>query len=119
MPIIKEASVNDRPSVSEVTRKPDAYEGMAALGEMLHRTAKPTIERVFKGLNRERLRGIVDLGHRDPEKINMALVEDVDAGVDEGLEGIAELEGHAAVLQERVDGRGAIIAELEEMGRDE
>lgn len=119
VPIIKEPSANERPSVSEVTRRPDAYEGMAALGEMLHKTAKPTIERVFKGLNRERMRGIVDLGHRDPDRINMALVEDVDAGVDEGLEGIAELEGHAAVLEQRVAGRAAIIAELEAMGRDE
>lgn len=119
VPIVKEPSVNERPSVSEVTRRPDAYEGMAALGEMLHKTAKPTIERVFQGLNRERMRGIVDLGQRDPERINMALIEDVDAGVEEGLEGITELESHADILEQRVEGRNAIIAELESMGRDE
>jgi hypothetical protein len=122
VPIVREPSVNDRPSVSEVTRKPDAYEGMIALGNSvvkLAELAKPKIEHVLTRLNRERVNSVVDLGHRDPEKINMALVEDVDAGLDEGLEGVAELESHADILEQRVNGRNAIIAELEEMGRDE
>lgn len=113
VPVIKESSVNERPSISEITKAPSAIEGFAALGELIHRTARPPLERVFAAVNRQWSRQIVEVGQTDPSKLNMTHIEDVDSGVRACLEATAELESHERILDQRVEGRKAIISELE------
>jgi hypothetical protein len=114
VPVTREPSVNERPNISEITRGPSAIEGLAALGETVHRVATASYERVMDKIGRQRTREVVAFGKTEPDKLNMALVEAADAGVTEALAAEAEMNEQVGILEQRTDGRRAIIAELED-----
>ena len=120
--VIKEPSINARPSVSEVTRQPSATEGMLAAGEGLwalgrevKRIAEPTLSKVFGVLNRERTQALREAVQGDPEEMTREDINIIEADADAAEVGFVELEEHASALETRDNGQKAIITELEKV----
>ncbi len=118
VPIIKEASVNERPSISEITGTPSAIEGLSALGEMIHRTARRSYERAMEKINHERQQTFTEISRTEPDQLPLRLLEEADACADEVMAHDVQLREHDRILEERTTIRPGITDEFERVEAD-